>query len=129
MRVERTQLDIGLLYSSAPLACRHRCSVGEKPIYFAHHAFVGLFHTQEPADELSDTLCCLALPADLSVAQFCGFCGAYLAQVSQAGCILMDNLQLFLPTSSDVTWQLSRHPRCSPHDGSSSMVQVESSFF
>jgi hypothetical protein len=30
----------------------------------------------------SATLCCLALPADMSVAQFCTFIGAYLAEVS-----------------------------------------------
>lgn len=30
-----------------------------------------------------DTLCCLAIPADMSVAEFCTFCGAYLATIRE----------------------------------------------
>jgi hypothetical protein len=31
--------------------------------------------------EVSQTLCCLAIPADMSVANFCTFIGAYLGEV------------------------------------------------
>lgn len=33
------------------------------------------------ADDVSQTLCCLAIPADMSVAHFCTFIGAYLGEV------------------------------------------------
>lgn len=36
-----------------------------------------------PQDECSNTLCCLAMPADMSVSQFCAFCGAYLEVVRE----------------------------------------------
>ena len=36
----------------------------------------------ELPQDLGDQLCCLAIPADMSVADFCTFCGAYLEQVS-----------------------------------------------
>ena len=32
---------------------------------------------------LGDTLCCLAIPADMSVAEFCTFCGAYLSCIRE----------------------------------------------
>jgi BRCA1-associated protein len=33
--------------------------------------------------ERSTTLCCLSLPGDMSVANFCTFCGAYLAEMAE----------------------------------------------
>lgn len=30
-----------------------------------------------------DTLCCLAIPGDMSVAEFCTFCGAYLTHIRE----------------------------------------------
>jgi hypothetical protein len=36
-----------------------------------------------PQADRSATLCCLSLPGDMSVANFCTFCGAYLAEMSE----------------------------------------------
>lgn len=79
------------------------------PLEHPHHHCHSPSLSHSPQEGRHPMLCCLAIPADMSVAEFCTFCGAYLSAIRSMRVLRREARQRIVSAFSHAPKHFNKH--------------------